>query len=302
MYSFPSIRSSWPENAPASVADIYNFDPSFLPLEEHKPILGHPSGQIDEQEGFHNLLDMDFFKGFGILNDDYSQVHDEPSVATPVDSEKVPNGEGIVLSCHVDPCNKKLSHNAHERNRQRKQNALYAQLQALLPNPNGKRKLSIPKTVCRALKYILELRSEIAKLCRQRDKLLIIRRISESSKSKANREHLHSHDGFKCFPPNVTVNSAALTHSEVLVTVYTCRAALLESFLLVLIEKEGLEVMDASTLVSLDTICCILRLKMVKSTVDMEVLQKKILLLCGNNSGMINCHQMQHRLVGRHIN
>ncbi|GLJ50447.1 hypothetical protein SUGI_1074880 [Cryptomeria japonica] len=290
----------------------YSFDPSFLPLEEHKPILGHPNGEFDEHEGFDNLLDIDFFKGFGILNDDYSQVHDEPSVASPLDSEKVPNGEGIVLSSyvdpcnkqlrsHVDPCNKKLSHNAHERNRRRKQNALYAQLQALLPNPNGKRKLSIPKTVSRALKYILGMRSKIAKLCRQRDKLLITRRISKSSKSKEKREHLHSHNGFECFPPNVTVDSTALTYSEVLVTVYTCRGALLECSLLVLIEREGVEVMDASTFVSCDIICRILRLQLVSSTVDMEVLQKKIFSLCENSSGVTNCHQMQHRPVGRQI-
>ncbi|GLJ50443.1 hypothetical protein SUGI_1074830 [Cryptomeria japonica] len=317
MCPFPSIRYSWPENAPATVADIYNFDPSFLPLDEHKAILGHKNVQFDEHEGFHNLLDMDFFNGFGIpINDDYNQVNHEPTVTTPMDSERAPNGEGFGLSSYVDPCNeklssqvdpcnKKLSHNAHERNRRRKQNALYAQLQALLPNPNGKRKLSIPKTVCRALKYIPELRNEIAKLCRKRDKLLIIKRISESAeiacKSKASREHLHSHDdGSMCFPPNVTVNSVALKYSEMLVTIYTCRAALLqESPLLVLIEREGLEVMDASTFFSPDTICRILRLKMVRSTVDMEVLQKKILFLCENGLRiqflkplLTKCHQM----------
>ncbi|GLJ50444.1 hypothetical protein SUGI_1074840 [Cryptomeria japonica] len=297
MCPFPSIRYSWPENAPATVADIYNFDPSFLPLVEHKAILGHPNGQFNEHEGFDNLLDMDFFNGFGILNHDYNHVNHEPTVTTPMDSRQIRNGEAIVLSSYVDPCNeklssqvdpcnKKLSHNAHERNRRRKQNGLYAQLQALLPNPNGKRKLSIPKTVCRALKYIPELRNEIAKLRSQRDKLLIIKRISEravvASKSKANREHLHSHDGSICFPPNVTVNSAASKYSEMLVTIYTCRAALLESSLLVLMEREGLEVMDASTFFSTDTTCYILRLQMVRSTVDIDVLQKKILFLCEN--------------------
>ncbi|XP_071719616.1 transcription factor ORG2-like [Rutidosis leptorrhynchoides] len=67
---------------------------------------------------------------------------------------------------------KKLNHNASERERRKKVNNLYAFLRSLLPMPyDQKKKLSIPRTVSRALKYIPELQKEVEALRRKKEKL-----------------------------------------------------------------------------------------------------------------------------------
>ncbi|MFS8001862.1 putative transcription factor bHLH family [Helianthus anomalus] len=76
---------------------------------------------------------------------------------------------------------KKLNHNASERDRRKRVNELYAFLRSLLPIPTDqKKKLSIPKTVSRALKYIPELQEEVETLRCKKDKLLSYRRKEHS--------------------------------------------------------------------------------------------------------------------------
>nr|CAA8286795.1 Unknown [Brassica rapa]CAA8287762.1 Unknown [Brassica rapa]CAA8392379.1 Unknown [Brassica rapa]CAA8404042.1 Unknown [Brassica rapa] len=71
---------------------------------------------------------------------------------------------------------KKLNHNASERDRRRKLNALYASLRALLPPSDQKsanqRKLSIPKTVAGVVKYIPEQKQELQRLYRRKEELM----------------------------------------------------------------------------------------------------------------------------------
>ncbi|KAI3667259.1 hypothetical protein L6452_42309 [Arctium lappa] len=68
---------------------------------------------------------------------------------------------------------KKLNHNASERDRRKRVNDLYAFLRSLLPmSTDQKKKVSIPGTVSRALKYIPELQKEVERLIRKKEQLL----------------------------------------------------------------------------------------------------------------------------------
>uniref|UniRef100_K7MY65 BHLH domain-containing protein n=1 Tax=Glycine max TaxID=3847 RepID=K7MY65_SOYBN len=56
---------------------------------------------------------------------------------------------------------KKLSHNASERDRRKKVNNLVSSLRLLLPVEDQTKKMSIPATVSRVLKYIPELQHQM---------------------------------------------------------------------------------------------------------------------------------------------
>ncbi|XP_015055377.1 transcription factor ORG2-like [Solanum pennellii] len=64
---------------------------------------------------------------------------------------------------------KKLNHNASERDRRKKINGLYSSLRSLLPPSDHTKKLSIPSTVSRILKYIPELQSEVERLVQKKE-------------------------------------------------------------------------------------------------------------------------------------
>ncbi|XP_038701903.1 transcription factor ORG2-like [Tripterygium wilfordii] len=66
---------------------------------------------------------------------------------------------------------KKLNHNASERDRRKKVNCLYSFLRSLLPGEDQMKKLSIPGTVSRALKYIPELQQQVERLVKKREEL-----------------------------------------------------------------------------------------------------------------------------------
>ncbi|KAL9155024.1 hypothetical protein ABFS82_10G155100 [Erythranthe guttata] len=66
---------------------------------------------------------------------------------------------------------KKLNHNASERDRRKKINNLYSSLRSLLPNEDQSRKLSIPATVSRVVKYIPEIQKEVERLTHKKEML-----------------------------------------------------------------------------------------------------------------------------------
>ncbi|XP_009785053.1 transcription factor ORG3-like [Nicotiana tabacum] len=66
---------------------------------------------------------------------------------------------------------KKLNHNASERDRRKKINSLYSSLRSLLPASDHAKKLSIPSTISRVLKYIPELQNEVEKLIEKKEDL-----------------------------------------------------------------------------------------------------------------------------------
>ncbi|KAG8053923.1 hypothetical protein GUJ93_ZPchr0001g30525 [Zizania palustris] len=68
---------------------------------------------------------------------------------------------------------RKLSHNAYERDRRKQLNELYSSLRALLPDADHTKKLSIPTTVSRVLKYIPELQKQVENLERRKKALTV---------------------------------------------------------------------------------------------------------------------------------
>ncbi|CAH2063906.1 unnamed protein product, partial [Thlaspi arvense] len=68
---------------------------------------------------------------------------------------------------------KKLNHNASERDRRKKINSLFTSLRSCLPASDHSKKLSIPQTVSRSLKYIPELQGEVKKLIQKKEELLV---------------------------------------------------------------------------------------------------------------------------------
>ncbi|KAK4725426.1 hypothetical protein R3W88_028205 [Solanum pinnatisectum] len=64
---------------------------------------------------------------------------------------------------------KKLNHNASERDRRKKINGLYSSLRSLLPSSDHTKKLSIPSTISKILKYIPELQSEVERLVQKKE-------------------------------------------------------------------------------------------------------------------------------------
>ncbi|KAG2325610.1 hypothetical protein Bca52824_008338 [Brassica carinata] len=68
---------------------------------------------------------------------------------------------------------KKLNRNASERDRRKKINSLFSSLRSCLPASDQSKKLSIPQTVWRSLKYIPELQEEVKKLIQKKEELLV---------------------------------------------------------------------------------------------------------------------------------
>nr|XP_009796478.1 PREDICTED: transcription factor bHLH101-like [Nicotiana sylvestris] len=68
---------------------------------------------------------------------------------------------------------KKLNHNASERDRRKNTNSLYSSLRFLLPATDQTKKVSLPATVGRVLKYIPELKKEVERLTQKKENLTL---------------------------------------------------------------------------------------------------------------------------------
>ncbi|XP_076958202.1 transcription factor ORG2-like [Bidens hawaiensis] len=97
---------------------------------------------------------------------------------------------------------RKINHNASERVRRKKVNELSAFLRSLLPvSSDQKKKISIPGTVSRALKYIPELQKEVEILKRKKEKLS-----SSSTVTGNTRQDNQEQRGIKKQSEKVLVN------------------------------------------------------------------------------------------------
>jgi len=241
------------------------------------------AGEMQTHQPAMNTIPTSYWQFDQQPYDDVVLDFGQPHQILGANSEQ-PNGDDSVPK----PFIRKAFHNARERHRRKKLNVLYSDLRSLLPKSNSKRKLSIPNTVCRVLKYIPELRNEIEQLARQRDQLLSSTKpASEASKSASIEEAdlmnpnpaLGSSD-----PPVVKVNTQ-LGHSEITITVSACKSGNLFSALLLVLEGEGLELLNASTFLSENKVHHNLHLQMdeQRTEFDINLLQNKLLMLCEKN-------------------
>ncbi|CAB4286416.1 unnamed protein product [Prunus armeniaca] len=136
---------------------------------------------------------------------------------------------------------KKLNHNASERERRKKMNSLYSSLRSLLPADQGK-KLSIPNTISHVLKYIPELQKQVEGLIQNREELL-----SRASKQEAV---MHEEKQIKSTARSSlsAVSTYRLSDRAVAIQISTLKTHnnLLSEILLIL-EEEGLQVLNASS-------------------------------------------------------
>ncbi|WJX17393.1 hypothetical protein P8452_07315 [Trifolium repens] len=111
----------------------------------------------------HNLHQNHFYKDittdqlFDIKIQVEAENSTDPSQATSCDLSMV----------------KKLVHNASERDRRKKINNLYSSIRSLLPVSDQMKKLSIPATISRVLKYIPELQKQVEGLIKRKEEMLL---------------------------------------------------------------------------------------------------------------------------------
>ncbi|AEE79594.1 basic helix-loop-helix (bHLH) DNA-binding superfamily protein [Arabidopsis thaliana] len=96
----------------------------------------------------------------------YEVTHHQNSLGVSVSSEgnEIDNNPVVV---------KKLNHNASERDRRKKINTLFSSLRSCLPASDQSKKLSIPETVSKSLKYIPELQQQVKRLIQKKEEILV---------------------------------------------------------------------------------------------------------------------------------
>ncbi|KAL4587422.1 hypothetical protein LXL04_000293 [Taraxacum kok-saghyz] len=134
---------------------------------QFSPIYGWPSEDLIQQECNDISIEAEANSHKSFLDfHTYNDIHQDSATEIYSFSGEVANGD------FSNPMLKKLNHNASERDRRKRVNDLYAFLRSVLPNSSDqKKKISIPGTVSRALKYIPELQKEVATLIRKKEKL-----------------------------------------------------------------------------------------------------------------------------------
>ncbi|KAI3667267.1 hypothetical protein L6452_42317 [Arctium lappa] len=113
---------------------------------------------------------------------------------------------------------KKLDHNASERDRRRKVNDLYAYLRSLLPmSSDQKKKVSIPGTVSRALKYIPELQKEVETLICKKKRLSYSPSTDKTNKAYLGINKQSSKDAIIQTKSSIVSSVNVLTDKEVVI-------------------------------------------------------------------------------------
>ncbi|KAK7244462.1 hypothetical protein RIF29_39284 [Crotalaria pallida] len=138
---------------------------------------------------------------------------------------------------------KKLSHNASERDRRKKINALYSSLRSLLPVADQMKKMSIPGTISRVLKYIPELQQQVEELIKKKEELLLrISRQGDTINKETQRKIALHNSAF-------VVSTSRLNESEaaILISTYEKVNKIPLSEILLCLENHGLQLLNASS-------------------------------------------------------
>ncbi|XP_050366164.1 transcription factor ORG2-like [Argentina anserina] len=140
---------------------------------------------------------------------------------------------------------KKLNHNASERDRRKKINNLYSSLRSLVPADHVKR-LSIPATVSRVLKYIPELQQQVEELNQKRDELLS--KISKQGNVILQEEKQLQSAARRSRSSLSAVSANRLSDGEIAIQISTVKSTNnFISRILQSLEEDGLEILNASS-------------------------------------------------------
>ncbi|KAF8398251.1 hypothetical protein HHK36_017178 [Tetracentron sinense] len=136
---------------------------------------------------------------------------------------------------------KKLNHNASERDRRQKLNSLYSSLRSLLPETDQTKKLSIPNTISRVLKYIPELQKQVERLIQTKEEIL------SSVSKQGDQTHLEKQRK-RSLP---TVSASRVHNGEFVIQICTFQLNKSSfSEVLLNLEENGLQVLNASSFAS----------------------------------------------------
>ncbi|KAL9681193.1 hypothetical protein QQ045_012974 [Rhodiola kirilowii] len=153
---------------------------------------------------------------------------------------------------------KKVNHNASERHRRKKINELYSSLRSLLPASEQSRRMSIPTTVDRVLKYIPKLQEEVERM--EKKKQAMSKKINQNQGSvsslsskiarpehyrqeKVNEVAKGSLNEENCSISNVSISKVG--DREVVIQISTLRISVPE--ILMSLEKDGFQLISASS-------------------------------------------------------
>ncbi|CAH8392849.1 unnamed protein product [Eruca vesicaria subsp. sativa] len=139
---------------------------------------------------------------------------------------------------------KKLNHNASERDRRKKINAMFSSLRSCLPATEQSKKLSVSATVSHALKYIPELQEQVKQLIKKKDELSF--QISGQKDLVYTDQNGNPEKGGTSYAS--TVSATRLGETEAMVQISSLQTEKC-SFgnLLSGIEEDGFVLMDASS-------------------------------------------------------
>ncbi|CAK8543128.1 unnamed protein product [Lathyrus sativus] len=137
---------------------------------------------------------------------------------------------------------KKLNHNASERDRRKKVNTLISSLRSLLPGDDQTKKMSIPVTISRVLKYIPELQKQVEGLTKKKEDLLS--RISQQQyavNKESQRKIIPNYNS------SFVVSTSRLNDSELVVHISSYDAYKIPlSEILMCLENNGLVLLNSS--------------------------------------------------------
>uniref|UniRef100_A0A1J3FML7 BHLH domain-containing protein n=1 Tax=Noccaea caerulescens TaxID=107243 RepID=A0A1J3FML7_NOCCA len=210
---------------------------------------------------------------------------DFPLPGLTVAHQNVSSEKNRILELENPVVMRKLNHNASERDRRKKINAMFSSLRSCLPASDQSKKLSVSATVSQALKYIPELQEKVKKLIKKKDEL--------SFQISGQRDLVYTNQNGKPEKKGVTgyastVSATRLGETEVMVQISSLMTEKC-SFANVLsgLEEDGFVLVDASSSRSQgERLFYTLHLQLDNCNLNSEELSDRLLYLyekCGNS-------------------
>ncbi|PHT37261.1 hypothetical protein CQW23_24961 [Capsicum baccatum] len=141
---------------------------------------------------------------------------------------------------------KKLNHNASERDRRKKINGLYSSLRSLLPASEHTKKLSIPATISKILKYIPELQNEVERLIQKKEEFTSTTISNREKSDDFNKQKRIIRGGIE--NSSLVISASEVGNKEIVIQISTLKnnkGSIGEAILI--LEDEGLVLLNATS-------------------------------------------------------
>ncbi|KAK9125058.1 hypothetical protein Scep_013904 [Stephania cephalantha] len=194
----------------------------------------------------HNTIDHEYHQNWPSS----SPTDDDHHLFMDLDHAQKLSDHDNYTATTSDPTKaKRMNHNASERDRRKKLNTLYSTLRSLLPAVDLSKKLSIPGTVSRVLKYIPEQQKQVERLVQRKEEIL-------SSIAKQGNDHnsngnlMMTSNQKKCALKQsfTRVSTSLIDDKEVLVQICALKLKRNQlSEVLLNLEREDLQILNASS-------------------------------------------------------